>query len=57
MMRDLIAHLDELRTNLTDPYWRADHQIELMILASILVALIEIPFAYLRAKAYRRGLA
>ena len=56
-MRDLLKHLDELRTNLADPYWRADHQVELMILASILVALIEIPFAYLRAKAYRKGLA
>ena len=56
-MRDLLKHLDELRTNLADPYWRADHQVELMILASILVALIEIPFAYLRARAYRKGLA
>jgi hypothetical protein len=48
--------LEELADNLRDDYWRAEHQQELLIVACILVALIEIPLAYLKARAYSKGL-
>lgn len=55
-MRRLLELLGELRENLADEYWRAEHQVELMIVASILVALVEIPLAYCKARAYSKGL-
>lgn len=56
-MKKLGELLEELRDNLADDYWRAEHQEILMIAAMILVALVEIPIAYLKARAYKAGLA
>lgn len=56
-MRELIDQARELAGNLQDPYWRAEHQVELMIIASILIGLIEIPLAWGKARAYKAGLA
>lgn len=55
-MRRIGELLEELADNLRDDYWRAEHQEALMIAACILIALVEIPLAYLKARAYAKGL-
>lgn len=55
-MRRLGELLEELTDNLRDDYWRAEHQEALMIAACVLIALVEIPLAYLKARAYAKGL-